>query len=278
MALKVTKFFKLSNKIGIFYVEYSTIKTKNSEIVISNAEEEFSLPINQITTILIGPGTSITHQSIVNISKSGLNIVWTQHNSNGIYASAICSRKANNIEKHAILFANHKLDIAKKFYIKRFKEDIKDIENVNQLLGKEGYRVREQYKELSKQFGIKWEERETSLNWDENSLINKSISFANHCLYGLCHAAIIALGYSPSLGFLHEGNQLSFVFDVADLYKAEIALPPISKAVAEDKIKDIHLQKAVSEIFQSECFDKITEIIVNDIEGMMNDSDSVKKV
>src|SRR5690606_4866181 len=38
-------------------------------------------------------------------------------------------------------------------------------------------------------------------------------------------AAIVSLGFSPALGFLHSGKQLSFVYDVADLYKTEIVVP-----------------------------------------------------
>lgn len=39
-------------------------------------------------------------------------------------------------------------------------------------------------------------------------------------LYAVCQAAIVSLGYSPALGFVHTGKQLSFVYDIADLYKA----------------------------------------------------------
>lgn len=59
-------------------------------------------------------------------------------------------------------------------------------------------------------------------------------SAANSCLYGICHAAILSAGYSPALGFIHTGKQLSFVYDVADLYKAELTIPAAFAAVAED--------------------------------------------
>lgn len=35
----------------------------------------------------------------------------------------------------------------------------------------------------------------------------------------------VALGASPGLGFVHTGHDLSFVYDVADLYKAEMTIP-----------------------------------------------------
>ena len=55
--------------------------------------------------------------------------------------------------------------------------------------------------------------------------MNRALSAANSCLYGLCHAAILSGGYSPGLGFIHTGKQLSFVYDVADLYKATMTIP-----------------------------------------------------
>ena len=45
------------------------------------------------------------------------------------------------------------------------------------------------------------------------------------CLYGLAHAVIVALGYAPGLGFVHVGHECSFVYDIADLYKAEVTIP-----------------------------------------------------
>jgi CRISPR-associated protein Cas1 len=33
------------------------------------------------------------------------------------------------------------------------------------------------------------------------------------------------MGFSPALGFIHSGKQLSFIYDLADLYKMELAVP-----------------------------------------------------
>ena len=69
--------------------------------------------------------------------------------------------------------------------------------------------------------------------WDAADPINRALSAANSCLYGLCHAAIVSAGYSPALGFIHTGKQLSFVYDIADLYKADLTIPAAFRAVAE---------------------------------------------
>ena len=46
-------------------------------------------------------------------------------------------------------------------------------------------------------------------------------------------AAIVAAGYSPAIGFIHTGRSLSFVYDIADLYKTETAIPVAFEAAAE---------------------------------------------
>ena len=56
-------------------------------------------------------------------------------------------------------------------------------------------------------------------------MANRCLSQATACLYGLAEAAILAAGYAPAVGFLHTGKSLSFVYDVADVYKFETVVP-----------------------------------------------------
>lgn len=53
------------------------------------------------------------------------------------------------------------------------------------------------------------------------------------CLYGLAHAVIVALGCVPGLGFVHVGHECSFVYDIADLYKAEVTTPIAFEVAAQ---------------------------------------------
>lgn len=55
--------------------------------------------------------------------------------------------------------------------------------------------------------------------------MNQALSAAHACLYGIVHAVIVAVGASPALGFVHTGHERSFVYDIADLYKAEVTIP-----------------------------------------------------
>ena len=70
------------------------------------------------------------------------------------------------------------------------------------------------------------------------SPVNQALTAAHSCLYGIVHAVIVALGCTPGLGFVHTGHVRSFVFDVADLYKAEVTIP-IAFMIAAREPEDV---------------------------------------
>jgi CRISPR-associated protein Cas1 len=104
-------------------------------------------------------------------------------------------------------------------------EDLSGL-SLAEIRGREGVRVREAYACASRETGVPWQGRNYKRDsWNASDPVNRALSAGNSCLYGLCHAAILASGYSPALGFVHTGKALSFVYDVADLYKAETTIP-----------------------------------------------------
>ena len=44
---------------------------------------------------------------------------------------------------------------------------------------------------------------------------------------------MLAAGYAPAIGFLHRGKPLSFVYDIADVYKFETVAPAAFETVAK---------------------------------------------
>jgi CRISPR-associated protein Cas1 len=87
---------------------------------------------------------------------------------------------------------------------------------------------------------VDWTNRTYDPNdWDSSDTVNKALSATNASLYGVVHSVIAALGCSPALGFIHTGHQLSFVYDIADLYKAELTIPLAFDIAAEEEFVDV---------------------------------------
>ncbi len=63
-------------------------------------------------------------------------------------------------------------------------------------------------------------------------MANRCLSAATACLYGVTEAAVLAAGYAPAVGFIHTGKPLSFVYDIADVYKFETVVPVAFKVAA----------------------------------------------
>ena len=119
-------------------------------------------------------------------------------------------------------------------YSIRFPEELPLGLTLEQIRGREGVRVRDAYANYSKMFGVTWTGRlYKQQHWASADSINRAISVANSCLHGLCHAAIVSTGFSAALGFIHTGKALSFVYDVADLYKIDVTVPAAFEAVSQ---------------------------------------------
>ena len=127
------------------------------------------------------------------------------------------------------------MKVVRKMYELRFGEPAPERRSVDQLKGVEGARVRKMYQLLAKQYGVTWTRRDYDPeSWEASDLPNRCMSVATHCLYGICEAAILAAGYAPAIGFIHTGKPLSFVYDIADIFKFDTVVPIAFKIAAQN--------------------------------------------
>ena len=111
-------------------------------------------------------------------------------------------------------------------------------------------------------------------NWTASDPVNRAISCANSCLYGVCQAAILALGYSTGLGFVHTGKMLSFVYDIADLYKMEFSVPIAFQTVKEGTEKlDTRVRQTCREAFREYS---LLRRIVDDLQYLLGEDATSK--
>jgi len=154
-------------------------------------------------------------------------------------------------------------------YSMRFDESLDPSLTLQQIRGREGVRVRDAYARASRETGAPWHGRFYDRNdWSSADPVNRALSAANSCLYGVCQAGILALGLSPALGFIHTGKMLSFVYDIADLYKTQVSIPIAFRVVseAEDKLES-RARRAVRDTLRER---KLLKTIVADIQSALD--------
>lgn len=230
---------KLRDSLSHVYVEHAILEQDGMSIVAIDAEGRVPIPVASLTTLLIGPGCSITHAAIKALADNGCMAIWCGEGLGRFYASGIGeTRSSRNLMRQAALWADRDehLRVVRRMYVRRFLSPVSEELTLQQIRGMEGIRVREAYRNASTTYGVEWKGRNYNFqSWKDSDPINRALSVANACLYGVCHAGLVSLGFSPGLGFVHSGKQLSFVYDIADLYKVELTIPVAFQTVADTK-------------------------------------------
>ncbi len=233
---------RLQDRISTVYVERSHIDRDENAVVVINKKETVRVPAALVAAMLLGPGTRITHAAVGLLADSGTTVCWIGQQGVRMYAAGMGpARGAGLLNQQAYLVTRPKerIKVARTMYGMRFPgEDVSEL-SMQQLRGREGTRVRRIYREHAARTGIDWNGRKYVAG-DAHAAgddLNRVLSAANAALYGICHAVIVGLGASPGLGFVHTGSSLSFVLDIADLYKAEYSIP-LAFDLAADSLTD----------------------------------------
>ncbi|MFJ8650273.1 type I-E CRISPR-associated endonuclease Cas1e [Streptomyces sp. NPDC093546] len=188
------------------------------------------IPTAALTCLLLGPGVSITTRALTTLARHGTSVVCTGAGGVRAYAGILPDSLTTHwLEQQVTAWSDpqRRLDVATRMYELRFGDDtVPEGTSLAQLRGMEGQRMKALYKILAQQHGIgRFRRNYHPDQWHQQDPVNLALSAANTCLYGIVHAALLALGCSPALGFVHAGTQHAFVYDIADLYKAETTLP-----------------------------------------------------
>jgi len=230
---------KLRDSLSYLYVEHAVIEQAGHSVELWQKEGRTLVPAASLCVLMLGPGTKITHAAVKVLAENGCSMLWTGEEMTHFYAQGLGeTRKAYHLLKQAELACDtvKHTRVVIRMYQMRFEEQLDPSLTLPQIRGFEGVRVRRAYKKASETYGVEWHGRiYDRFNWGGSDPINRALSAANATLNSVCHAAIVSGGYSPAIGFVHTGKQLSFVYDVADLYKADLTIPIAFAIVAESK-------------------------------------------
>ncbi|GLZ78348.1 CRISPR-associated endonuclease Cas1 2 [Actinorhabdospora filicis] len=266
---------RVADSLSFLYLEAVRVVQDDTgvcaQINTQHGIERTYLPTASLACILLGPGTSITQPALATISRHGTTLVATGSGGVRTYAGLTSSSMTTAwLERQVTAWADpeEKLDIAKRMYRMRFEdEDIPDGLTLAQLRGLEGQHVKTHYRLLTAQHSIKRFRRNYDRdNWDSQDPVNLALSAANTCMYGIVHAAILALGCSPALGFVHSGKQHAFVYDIADLYKARVTIP-LAFSLHDSDRPEQQARRRLREQFK---LLRLMPTIVNDLQHLLD--------
>lgn len=270
---------RISDRVSFIYLEHAKINRQDSAIAVRDQQGLICIPCSMIGVLLLGPGTDISHRAIELIGDTGTTIVWVGERGVRFYAqSRPLAHTTRLLEAQAKLVSNTKtrVMVARKMYQMRFgDEDVSKL-TMQQLRGREGARVRKIYRKQSKRHHVEWNGRHYDIeNFLEGSVIDQALSAANVSLYGVVHSVIAALGMSAGLGFVHTGHDKSFVYDIADLYKAELTIP-LAFQVAAECNEDDDIGKITRLKMRDALVDgKLLKRIVQDLQYLMGITDEI---
>lgn len=266
---------RVSDGWTYLYVEHARIDREDFGICVHDERGRVHVPCASLSLLMLGPGTSVTHAAILTLAESGCLVAWCGEQGIRFYAQGLGeTRSAANLIRQARLWAspNHRMQVVRRMYEMRFQEPLPSDISLQQLRGKEGARVRAAYAKASEVYGVPWSGRDYKRrDWNQADPINRALSAANACLYGVCHAAIVSLGYSTALGFIHTGKMLSFVYDIADLYKADLTVPAAFEETSKgaDNLES-RVRHRCRDVFYEE---RLLERIVDDLGALFGGID-----
>lgn len=238
LPVPVTALPRAADRMSFLYLEHCVVHREDGAVTARNDKGMIRVPAASLLAVLLGPGTSISHQAMALLGECGTTAVWVGERGVRYYAHgrSLATSSRLLVEQAARVSSPQKrLAVAREMYTMRFAgEDVAGL-TMQQLRGREGARVRSVYRQNSKRTGVPWKRREYEHDdFDASDPINQALSAAHAALYGVIHAVVVSLGCSPGLGFVHTGHERSFVYDVADLYKADVTIPIAFDVIAEE--------------------------------------------
>lgn len=237
----------MKDRISMIFIQYGNIDVKDGAfVVIDENGVRTHIPVGSVACIMLEPGTRVSHAATRLAAQVGTLLVWVGEAGVRLYASGQPGgARSDRLLYQAKLALDDtlRLKVVRKMYEIRFGEKPPERRSVEQLRGIEGARVKKQYELLAKRYGVKWKGRRYDpKDWSQGDIANQCLSAATACLYGITEAAVLAAGYAPAVGFIHTGKPLSFVYDVADIFKFDTVVPLAFKIA---KTNPAHPDRAV---------------------------------
>ena len=220
---------QIKDKYPFIYLERGRLEIDDSSIKwIDSTNQVVPLPIATLNCLLLGPGTSITHEAVKIAAAANCSVCWVGEDSLLFYAAGfVPTADTRNLRQQMELAVDpeQSLEVARRFFVRRFPDADLQEKSLQQMMGMEGHRVRALYQAKAEHYQVGWKGRQFTPNkFELSDVTNQILTASNAALYGILCSAVHSLGYSPHIGFIHSGSPLPFIYDLADLYKEHLCI------------------------------------------------------
>ena len=220
---------QVKDKYPFIYLERGRLEIDDSSIKWIDCDGNVvRLPVAMLNCLLLGPGTTVTHEAVKVMAASNCGLCWVGEDSLIFYAAGQTpTSDTRNFRRQMLLSADpdKSLKVAARMFARRFPGEKLENKTLHQLMGMEGLRVRQLYEKKAIEYKVGWKGRQfTPGKFEMGDVTNRILTSANAALYGIICSAVHSMGYSPHIGFIHSGSPLPFVYDMADLYKEELSI------------------------------------------------------
>lgn len=224
----------LRSRISFLVLERGTLHASHHALELVRETGTVTIPCGMATVLLLEPGVTVTHAAVTLCAAQGTLLIWVGEASVHVYASGEPGRAAGDrilAQARRRLRPRSRIAVARRFYERMFDEDPPQANDIEQLRGMEGARVRALYQEIATLNHVVWSSRDTAPR-----ALQDALGFATSALYGVSEAVILAAGYSPGIGFIHSGDRRSLVFDLADTVKFKTVVPVAFQVYAQSAV------------------------------------------
>jgi CRISPR-associated protein Cas1 len=195
----------------------------------------YVIPHQGISLLLIGPGTTVSHDALRLLARHGTALAAVGEDGVRCYTAPPLMADASTLaRRQVVLWTDTRRGrplVARRMYARRMGV-IMPHRDITVLRGIEGARVRSLYAQLAAKYGVEWHGRRYDRT-DPSATddINQAINHAASAVEGAATIAVAATATIPQLGCIHEDSGQSWVLDVADLFRDSVTLPCAFRAM-----------------------------------------------
>jgi len=276
-----------ADRHGLLWLEFGRLSVEDGTLRFVAASSEslaagdYAIPYQGVSMILLGPGTSLTHDVLRLAARHGLLLAAVGEAGVKYYTAPPIGQGRSAVARtHALRWADPKtrLDTARRLYAWRFGRVLPH-RDISTLRGIEGARIKEAYRLMAERFGIRWHGRRYDRdNPGAADLPNQAINHAATFVEAAADIAVAAVGALPPLGFIHEDSSNAFTLDIADLHRSDLMLSiafGAVKAVRDGRADSMEreVRRRAAKMFRQEkliprMIDRIKELLdVDDDSG-----------